>query len=73
MKNAVLLGFTLSLGIFLLVQGPLRFMTRMSFLSRGPEAPTWGKAAVIWLYRLLGAAVLVGGLIVGNISYFNAG
>jgi len=65
LKPALLLVVLVVIGLFCLFDGPWRIITRAHFLSRGPEAPIWGKTAAIWFLRLVGMVSLLGALIAG--------
>ncbi len=58
LKPTLLLCVAVAIGLFCLLDGPWRIITRVRFFRRGPEAPRWGKTVAIWFPRLGGAVVL---------------
>ncbi len=65
LKPALLLWLVVAIGLFFLLDGPWRIITGARFLTRGPEAPTWGAAVAMWFSRAVGVATLLGGLATG--------
>ena len=57
--RAVLLGFILAGGAFLLWNGPLRLVTHMPFLAKGPEISSCFHTGLTWFNRVVGAGAVV--------------
>lgn len=62
--RAFLLAVIIGLGLFLLVNGPLRLVMGSKAFSRGRPAPRWMESVTIWFSRAVGAAALAAGLFV---------
>lgn len=62
--RAFLLAVIIGLGLFLLVNGPLRLVVGSKALSRGRPAPRWMERVTIWFSRAVGAAAIAAGLFV---------
>jgi hypothetical protein len=65
LKPALLLGLIVAIGLFCLLDGPWRIITRAGLLRHGPQAPSWMEGIAVWLPRLGGAVVLLSGLATG--------
>jgi len=61
----LLILVALAIGLFFLLDGPARLITRGNFFRRGRDVPGWLERGSIMLVRLLGGGVLLGTLFAG--------
>ncbi len=61
----LLLCTVMIIGLFCLLDGPWRIITRTDILKRGREIPAWVESASLWFIRLAGVIGLLGALVTG--------
>jgi hypothetical protein len=59
LSNAVLLGLILILGTFLLLNGPIRLVSRTTIFAHGRQAPAGFQIALTWIFRITGALSII--------------
>ncbi len=65
LKPTLLLCVAVSIGLFLVFNGPIWLVVRLRIFHRGQEAPAWANAIAVWFLRLGGVVALLAAVATG--------